>query len=221
MKTELVVFDIDGLLINSEESGRKAWQEIADRYDLNLPTNFFYGIQDVGSEQKEKLLREFFWLAEHHDEATTNAAAYWKSHRESGADLLIEDGLLLLDYLSRNNIPIALVSSRNRSHMDEMIHDHFSGYTFAATVSGDEVFIGKPDPAMYLKVCAMVHARPSHTFVIEDSLYGIQSAYLANTKPIYVETTRAVDESIEKFCIGYFRKISDVIDYLKETSVIA
>ncbi len=221
MKTELVVFDIDGLLINSEESGRRAWQEIADRYDLNLPTNFFYGIQDVGSEQKEKLLREFNGLAEHHDEAEINAAAYWKSHRASGRDLLIEDGLLLLAYLNKNKVPIALVSSRNRAHMDEMINDHLAAYTFAATVSGDEVFVGKPDPAMYLKVCAMSHARPSHTYVIEDSLYGIQSAYLANTKPIYVETTRKVDESIEKFCIGYFAKISNVIEYLKDTSVIS
>ena len=173
-----VLFDMDGLLVDSEPVWTVAETELAERHGCEWTLELKQAILGTSlTEAVPTMLRHFG--AEDEDPAEV---AQWMLRRMvelyRGALPLRPGALRLLDALRGAGVPLALVSSSYRvlvdAALDELGHDRF-----AATVAGDEVRNAKPHPEPYVTAARARGAPPRRCVVFEDSMSGVRSGEAA------------------------------------------
>ena len=189
MKIGAVVFDMDGVLFDTERIGVQCWTEAAE------PT----GLQNAREIARMCIGRTIPGTKEvfMEEAAKQGVALDFEKLHEDCARLILEkeerDGLPvkpgvheILEYLYERKIPVALATSSKKdivlSHLEKI------GITkyFRKIVTGDMVSHGKPAPDIYIKACEELEAAPENVIAIEDSFNGIRSASAAGLHPIMV-----------------------------------
>lgn len=182
--TKAVIFDMDGVLIDSEplhfESDKLTFREFGLEVTDSVLNNFV-GVSN--SEMWEKL-RIDFDIAAPVQEILEKQAVH-KMRLFSGDALKPVEGVSeLLTFLKDNNVATGLASS---SPVDFIMHIlgglHITEY-FKAVVSGEEVNQGKPEPDIFLKAAELLGIAPEDCIVIEDSGHGIAAAKKAGMRSI-------------------------------------
>lgn len=180
-----VIFDMDGLMFDTERLARGAWHRaMADRgYTLRedvylrcvgrtLPETCAVFVEALGAElpvneiakAKEQYLREML-----------------------GPGAPLKPGLLaLLDGLARARLPLAVASSTARAEVDRRLVQVGIRDAFAVIVGGDEVARGKPSPDLFLLAARRLGADPEGCVVLEDSGPGVMAAAAAGMRAIMV-----------------------------------
>ena len=116
----------------------------------------------------------------------------------------------ILTYLSDKGYPLGLASGSDRKVVSNNLESAGISHYFTATLCGDEVTRGKPDPEGYTRVAAMIGYRPEDCYVLEDSPNGILAAYRAGCAPIMVPNDVAPDQATRDMCAGIYDSLSDV-----------
>ena len=198
MTLEAVVFDFDGLIIDSEwviyESAAAAFAEHGHELPLEAWATVVGTNERDERSQWEELCRG---LGIVFDVADFNAA--YEAQDRSNRDALppLPGVVELLDALAAERIPVAIASSSSRDwlqrHVGRLgIDHHFNGVLVGADLVGG---IGKPAPDVYLRACADLGADPRHAVALEDSEHGIAAAKAAGMATVAVPgpVTRAHD----------------------------
>jgi HAD superfamily hydrolase (TIGR01509 family) len=186
-----VLFDMDGLLVNSEpvwydvESAVVArlggvWTRADQAACLGgtMAASSRYIIERTGASVSADELSE-----EMVDEMVVRFRR----------DLPLHDGVLpLLDALRERGVPVGLVSSSYRRLVDAALVQ-LGPDRFDVTVAGDEVTHGKPDPEPYLTACERLGVDPSRTVVLEDADTGVRSAEAAGCIVVAVPSVAPVE----------------------------
>ncbi len=184
-----VIFDMDGVIFDSERVSLRSW--IKAGCAMGLP--------------EDRLTRAVFDLIGTNDEETRRrievamsgcvgfdydllCAEMWKTFvTESEGGLPVKPGVgRILSDLDEAGIPYGLASSTRRSVVEHELSDAGLLGRFSATVCGDEIERGKPDPDIFLRCCEKLNGKPECTFVIEDSYNGIRAASAAGMQAIMV-----------------------------------
>ncbi len=185
-----VLFDLDGLLVDSEPLWTIAEQRIAARLD-----------GEFTPELKARMIGKRLDLAvavllEGLDTPRARAADPLEVGRQLMAEMAellragvpLQPGALgLLDALRSAQVPLALVSSSFRQLVDAALVQ-VGPERFTVTVAGDEVAHGKPDPEPYLTAARAIGAVPARCVVIEDAPAGVASAVAAGCACVFVPT---------------------------------
>ena len=130
---------------------------------------------------------------------------------KAAVELRIKPGLEdLLDYLQKKKYTLALASGSERALVEANLKKAGMCHLFTASLCGDEVTQGKPEPEVYLRVAEMIGFAPQDCYVIEDSVNGIIAGYKAGCIPIMVPDTEQPDEEIRSYCAGVFETLFDV-----------
>lgn len=210
------LFDMDGLLIDSERVWLELGKQISDDLALNIPYSFFY--ESVGRREdktlealakllgSQNLVDEF--IKEYHNRNEAFIDNY-KGFRKKGA-------IELLTYLKSNNYIIALCSSSYKNQLNKRLEQaNISKDFFDYIISGDMVANPKPNPEIYLKACEILNLSPQQTIVLEDSNYGVEAGYSANCNVIFIQDIKPLDERTQKMVYAQCPSLLDVIDLLK------
>jgi len=190
MKIKAIIFDKDGVLVNSEESKAIAWQQTLDRYDVK--DGYAWYLSNLGPTSvflAEKAI-ELFKLNENPEIISYQ----WQEKYSSIKDNVqpIKQNLEVLSILS-NTYLIGVASSMDRVTIEtEMLKFGYREY-IQACVSGEDVTRNKPAPDVYLKAAEMLKVKPSECIAIEDSPTGISAA-----------------KSASMFCIGFKNPLYDL-----------
>lgn len=189
MKIVAVVFDMDGVLFDTERIGVQCWTEAAE------PT----GLQNAREIARMCIGRTIPGTKEvfMEEAAKQGVALDFEKLHEDCARLILEkeerDGLPvkpgvheILEYLYERKIPVALATSSKKDIV--LSHLEKTGITkyFRKIVTGDMVSHGKPAPDIYIKACEELEAAPENVIAIEDSFNGIRSASAVGLHPIMV-----------------------------------
>lgn len=187
-KVEAVLFDMDGVLIDSEPIHFRMTVETLAASGLPVPTEAQYDEHFFGRPDRDGFGD---WLLGHHLDEDVEALAAAKLVRMTARfDELVEpceDGQWLARELARHGIPLAIVSGARRAEIDRVIERFDLASVFAATVSSDEVRAGKPDPEPYLAGAAALGIVPAACAVIEDAVPGLRAAQAAGMRPVVVD----------------------------------
>lgn len=185
MVISAVLFDMDGLIFDTEKLYKKSWQYAAREQNLQIDDqeyNAFIGVQDRICEQILKdLFRDKLDLARFKEVRDK----HFQNSRSNG--IKFKDGFeYLFDFLEKNNIKRALVTS---SHLLD-IKTNFANTKyldrFDAIVSADDVEMSKPDPECYLLTCKRLNILPNQAVVLEDSNNGMKAGITAGCKTIMI-----------------------------------
>jgi HAD superfamily hydrolase (TIGR01509 family) len=181
---EAVVFDLDGVLIQTEE----IWDEVRER--LARDRGGRYGpeqqraMMGMSSPEWSRYMHEHVGLPESPDEIVAEVVERMASrYRE---ELPLIDGAVEAVERLAARWPLGVASSSNRPLIDLVLELSGLAPLFRTTVSSEEVERGKPAPDVYLETCRRLGAEPAHTAAVEDSHAGIGSAKAAGMRVIAI-----------------------------------
>ncbi|HKM34292.1 MAG TPA: HAD-IA family hydrolase [Lachnospiraceae bacterium] len=218
-KIEAVVFDMDGVLFDTERLCTEAWREEANLRNLGDMEKAIKGCVGLNlTDTKEFFLKEYgndFLFDEFH----ANAGVRFKEKIEREG-LPIKKGVKeILAYLKAAGYAIALASSTSKKGV--LGHLQRTGLTsyFEEIISGDMVEHSKPQPDIYLMACKALHVDPQNAIAIEDSPNGIRSAYAAGMKPVMVPDLIAPTSEIESLLYAKCDSLLEVKELLQKQTL--
>jgi HAD superfamily hydrolase (TIGR01509 family) len=179
-----VVFDLDGVLIQSEE----VWDEVRERYVRERGGRYGDEIQrammGMSSTEWSRYLHETAGVAD--APAAINAEVVRRMLGAYEAHLPLIDGATDAVRRLAADFTLAVASSSNRPIIDAVLRVAGIADLFAATVSSEEVARGKPAPDVYLEAAKKLGMPPERCAAVEDSHGGIRSAKAAGMRVIAI-----------------------------------
>lgn len=210
-----IVFDMDGILFDTEKLCQDSWIEVANRRGLpDMEIIFPKCIGRNANDSRQIVLEAYGENFPYEDFREEASVWFWSYIEEKG--LPVKEGVHeLLKWLKENGWRIGLASSTRRSSVVNHLRQAGIEEFFEEIVTGDMVEHSKPLPDIYLLACSRLGVDPSEAYAIEDSPNGIRSAYRAGMSPIMVPDLIAPDEEMENLSICILRSLLEVLDFLK------
>ena len=209
-----VVFDMDGLMFDTERLAIEAWTFAGKQIGLNVTEDMVVKTLGLNTEDTNRVLIDE--LGTDFDLSATRKIRidYVTSYIENNG-MPVKTGLVeLLDYLNRNDYKIAVATSSEKE--TALFNFNKAGISkfFDKIVCGDMIKRGKPEPEIYLRACEIIGIDPSECLALEDSPMGILSAYRAGMKPVMIPDLLQPDEGTNKLLYAKLQTLHDVIELL-------
>jgi HAD superfamily hydrolase (TIGR01509 family) len=204
-----VVFDLDGLLIDSEPLQRWAWGEYVARHGKELSPAVFHQMLGMRNIDAVEIAIRLLELPVTGADALRDRDEIFLA-AVPGAILPMPGALDLLDALRARGVPLALATSGHRRYVDLALASAGLSGCFDAEVTADLVTRGKPDPDVYLQAARLLHVDPATCLALEDAPNGILSAKAAGMRCFAIpgETDIPLDYSAAD---GVLSSLSDVL----------
>ncbi|MGE9881186.1 HAD family hydrolase [Bariatricus sp. SGI.161] len=194
---EAIVFDMDGLLFDSEQIVQRSWEEAGNQLGLEHMGETIYHTLGMNLAGRNHYFRNTIAKDFPCEEFAKQARIwFYKIVNEEG--LPMKNGAReLLEYGKANGYRMAIATSSRREYALKNLKAAKIYDFFDAGVFGDMVQHAKPDPEIYLKACDSIGAAPANCIALEDAPAGIRAAYAAGMKPIMIPDLVAPTPEIE------------------------
>lgn len=214
MSIEAVVFDMDGIIFDSEKLVLKCWQVIADKYNIKGIEDACYRCLGLNRTATREIFLEIYGNDFDYDGYKQEMSALFHSEA-AGGRLEKKPGIEeLLRYLKESGIKLAVASSTRREVVETELKEGGLYEYFDVVIAGDMVEKSKPEPDIYLKACECLGVDSANSFAIEDSFNGIRSAYAAGMRTIMVPDMAQPDDEIRGMCECVQANHIEVRDYI-------
>jgi beta-phosphoglucomutase len=189
-----VLWDMDGVLVDSGSLHRRAWRIFLEQRGLSIGDRVFA----LGfGRPNEEVLPDFFGPALSGAEIAQLSAEKERCYR----DLVTREGIcptpgirFWLEQFCQAGIRQAVATSGCRANADLVLAMIDAARYMKTIVSAGDVLRGKPEPDLFLKAAELLGIHPSRCLVIEDSVYGVQAAQKANMHCLALATTHTADQ---------------------------
>ncbi len=210
-----VIFDMDGVLIDSEILSKKTSIEVAKELGFTMGEDVLGSIIGLTGQGVEQVIRQGMGETFPYEEFD----AMWR--QKMGASMMahvpvkpgVRELLALLDVLE---VPAAVATSSNF----EAANHHLSRADlithFATIISGDDVDNGKPHPEPFLLAAQRLEVEPEFCLAIEDSHNGVRSAHGAGMQTIMVPDLLAPTEEMRSLSIAIMENLHQVREHFED-----
>lgn len=217
MKYKAVIFDMDGVIFDSERLVLEGWQEIADKYAIEGIEKVLVKCLGVNAGITREIFRENYGQGFPYDEYKKEASALFHSRYGNGK-LPLKPGVKeLLSYLKESGYLVGLASSTRRAVVEQEITDAGLLPYFDDLVCGDMLKRSKPEPDIYLKACANLNVEPCRAVAVEDSYNGIRSAGRAGMAAVMVPDMVPPDAEMENLTVKICKDLFEVKSWISAT----
>jgi beta-phosphoglucomutase len=182
-----VIFDVDGVLVDSEPLHQRAWEQILAEFGITLSSAQFHLLMGKTTHQILAMYFEQYGIREDLE--------FWSFKKDEVYRSLVHeelkplDGVVsLLEFLKSRKIRIGVASSAVRQNVEAALDCLGPEVSFDSILSVEDIMHPKPDPEIYVKAAQSLDLSPNDCVVIEDSLPGIQSAKQAGAFVIGITT---------------------------------
>lgn len=211
----LVIFDMDGLMFDTENVTCRAFIEKGKEYGIPLNKEAFVKLLGLNSiaiiRQYEKLFGDQMDGAKLYREVGTRKKEILK---EEG--LPIKKGLFeLLETIEQAGIKKAVASGSDRGEIERFLDETGLAGHFDMILSTREVKRGKPHPDVFLEICKQLEVELSETLVLEDSDNGVRAAVSGHIPVINIPDLVEIPEELQKQCLAVEDSLLDVIPYIQ------
>ncbi|PCJ56614.1 MAG: hypothetical protein COA79_18275 [Planctomycetota bacterium] len=211
MNLEGIIFDQDGVLIDSEPihflAIRDYMQDLGYEYTMEINNQFF----GHNAKSLYTSLKNIFACSLSVEELTHGAKAFMPKHEHKITPM---PGLSpLLEKISQQKVIMGLATGTHRTLTESNLKKHKVRKYFSNIVCGDEVTNGKPDPEIYLLVANNLGINPKNCLVIEDSPAGLKSAKTAGMTTIALVSghNKSADLTLADHKINHLSEVNEIL----------
>lgn len=210
-----LIFDMDGLILDTETISNKLLIDIFSKYDINLNEEII--LKTIGLEKKKamKVFEEYLG-----DNIPIKDII--NLHKKVVNDYLEKNGvpvklglIELLNYLDEEKIKKVVATSSYRKVAENVLIRANVYNRFDDIICGDEIKESKPSPDIFLKALEKLNLSADEVIVLEDSRMGILAAHRAKIKSIMIPDILPADEETKKLYFKECKSLLDVIHLLK------
>lgn len=214
VKFQSVIFDFDGILVDTEWAIYQAWKRTFEAHGQHLPLDVY--TRCIGSDFAT-------WSPKTHLEELTGQAFDWhdldtRRQHEIEAELTHEGpmhgAIELLEFLQQAEISTAVASSSSPRWVHGWLERLDLAKNFRAVVCRGDAPRIKPAPDLFLEAAKQLNTAPEHCLVIEDSMNGLKAAKAAGM-PTWVIPNRVTDCLDFSIADRIFRSLAECIDALR------
>lgn len=210
-----VIFDMDGLMINSEVLTFECYQAVLKKMGYTISREFYVTLLGKNVAWGKARFQEEYGEDFPFDKVIKDVHAMM-ADRFQTEGIPLKPGLVeLVTYLKENNYKTIVATSSNRARVDTILsHANLTQY-FDDSICGDEVTQSKPNPEIFVKACGKLGVNTDEAIVLEDSEAGIQAAHSGNIKVICVPDMKYPEPEFVAKTTKIVNSLHDVIDYVK------
>ncbi|MDP1751730.1 MAG: HAD family phosphatase [Reyranella sp.] len=182
---EAALFDMDGLLLDTEAVYVEALQAAARALDLEMPLEFCHSMVGVPGKECDVLIQEFYGEGFRIEPFRLQFSNHAKNLLET--HIPVKPGVIeLLDFLADRGLPLAVATSAGRATAERHLGRAGLLDRFKAVATRDDVLHAKPQPDVYLEAARRLGIAPERCVAFEDSNVGLTAAHAAGTMAIMV-----------------------------------
>ncbi|MDD3429748.1 MAG: HAD family phosphatase [Oscillospiraceae bacterium] len=216
-KFDAVVFDMDGLMLDTERLAIAAWDSLGQElYGVENGGQLVYQTLGLKSSESKSIMANFFGPSYNHEE-TIQAWRKFNANYIAQNGVPVKPGLYqLLQWLRNHNYKTAVASST--SAVSVMRHLNTAGLVqyFDAILCGDMVENGKPAPDIFALACNTLKVPVARCIGLEDSFNGIRSSYAAGLATVMIPDLVQPTPEIEALLYAKLNTLTDVINLLEQ-----
>ena len=219
MKYKAVVFDMDGVIFDSERLVLECWTEVAEKMGIRDMDKVYYQCIGVNMAQSKEITMKYYGPEFPYDTFRAEASRLYHTRFDNGR-LPMKPGVTeLLKFLKENGYAVGLASSTRYEVVHQEIADAGLLTYFQTLTCGDMVKVSKPNPEIFLKACEALKVAPEEAIAIEDSFNGIRAAYRAGMFPVMVPDMVQPDAEMEELAGAIFKDLGQVREWLATGSI--
>lgn len=206
------IFDMDGLILDSERTVLNIWEKIGEKYGFeNIRA---YGISVIGKNKKATIDEFERVYGESGVPYEKELRAVYNEMAQKGEVPLKPNTLELLNAMKSAGMKIAIASSSTREEITSQLGPLGALELFDAIVSGDQVTRSKPDPEIFLKACDALNVKPEESLGLEDSYNGVRSCKSSGLYTIMVPDLIAPNDEMKELADIILPSLKDVQAFL-------
>lgn len=218
-KIKGVLFDMDGLVLDTEVLYTRFWTEAANEAGYPMTREQALGMRSLNKTSGQKYLQKCFGHDISYDQIRSIRIRRMNSWIEKHGVLAKPGICQLLNYLDSCHIPCAVTSSSPLERIHKYLSPLGLADRFNALCSGYEVKHGKPEPDIYIYGASVLHLQPFECLALEDSPAGIESAFRAGCLPVVIPdqdqpSVRTLEQSFAKA-----DSLSDICGLIKKLNI--
>lgn len=197
MKIKAVIFDFDGLLVNTEELRELSFVQFLEEKGKEFDhADYHWTMMGKTTEEVSRFLMDKYGLTDNEERVTRERRAIFEELFQSRLELMsgVSD---VLEIVREMGVKCAIASNRNKKDVIDGLTRLGVVNMFEVIVNSDELENGnqKPDPEIYLVTAKKLGIDPSECLVLEDTKHGADAAISAGMRVIYVPNARYSEEA--------------------------
>ena len=210
-RVEGVVFDMDGLLTDSERIFRDSMFAVTHSLGLDITMEVFIRMVGAPREQNQRVVLEHFGAGFDYDGWIKAVNAH--AHAQMAVDLQLKAGVVeLLDDLDALGLPRAIATSSSHPAVERQLGELAN--RFQAIVAHGDYARGKPNPDPFLTAASRLGIAPMACLGLEDSHNGVRAAHAAGLMTIMVPDLLEATQEMRGLCVAVAETLHDVRDLL-------
>lgn len=215
-KYKAVIFDMDGVIFDSERCIIECWKVIAKKHNIKDTEPVLMKCLGITYEEAKRIFLEHYGEDFPYDAWKKERSDLYHERYDGGKLPLKPDIEELLVFLKQNGYKVGVASSTREAIVSKQLMDAGLIKYFDNLTCGDMLEKSKPEPDIYLMACDKLGVKPEEAIAIEDSYNGIRSSYKAGMFPIMVPDLAEPDDEMELLAGKIFASLSDVKRWLEE-----
>lgn len=210
------IFDMDGLLIDSERPIMAAWIEAARTLDIELSHSQYLQVVGLATSESRLILAGLLGGTEAYGHAIDHVRRRLQLERSDGTPMFpIKPGAAeFLAALRARGTRCAVASSSTRGQIEACLGSLGVLHHFSAFAGGDEVARAKPDPALYLLAAERLGVDPAECIAFEDSENGAKAALAAGLRVVVVPDLKHPPAAIVARAFHVLDSLHDAVPHL-------
>ncbi|MBS0362901.1 MAG: HAD family phosphatase [Proteobacteria bacterium] len=204
-----VVFDMDGLLVDTEQVVFAAMQHAASGIGGELPFATFQRMVGLTHAKSDLILVEHFGDGFDLETFSATVSSYFRA--EQAAGIALKAGVAeILAQLDAMGLPRAIATSSSQFAVEQSLGPHGLLHRFDAFITRDVQELGKPHPEPFLKAAAAIGVDPADCLALEDSHNGVRAAAAAGMMTVMVPDMLDPTEEMETLTVRIAADLHEV-----------
>jgi HAD superfamily hydrolase (TIGR01509 family) len=201
LKLDAVIFDMDGLMFDTEALNLRAWQEAGRLHGFDIPDEVIHMHIGATVDVSRRIMLEHFGPGFDFDVIRADRLAIARREIEEKGTPVKRGLLELLAFLKERHIKTAVASSTEERYVRFYIDRAEIKHVFDALICGDKVKRSKPAPDIFLAALDILGVAAGSAMVLEDSYNGVRAAAAAGIRVVMVPDLLPATPEMEELCL--------------------